>query len=142
MDSEIVILNWSLPYRERDDPRWDYNSALYAYLRPRSAEILYIGKADGRTIWQRLNDPDKNSLWHHLSKHYQVRGLRVIVAEFETDMRITRQLVYDIETLLIYSIKPVGNEQATRSRNISRPGLVVLCRGKAWPYPQRKFRDD
>jgi hypothetical protein len=138
----MVILHWSLPYREREDPRWDYDLALYAYLRPHSSEILYIGKANGRTIWQRLNDPDKEKLWRHLSQHYQVKGIRVIVAEFETDLRITRQLVYDVESLLIYSIKPVGNEQAIRSRNISRPGLVVRCRGNAWPYPQWTFRDD
>lgn len=142
MDSEPVILHSSLPYRERDDPRWDYSLALYAYLRARGTEILYIGKADGRTIWQRLNDPDKNKLWRDLSRALQVKGIRVIVVDFETGLRLTRQLVYDVESLLIHCIKPVGNKQATRSRNISRPGLVVLCQGKAWPYPRRTFRDE
>jgi hypothetical protein len=141
MENNLIILHWCLPYREHDDPRWHYDLALYSYLRPRNPEILYIGKADGRTILQRLTGPDKDNLWRDLNRHYQVNAIRVIVAEFKTDLRITRQLVHDVESLLIYSIKPVGNIQTTRSRNISRPGLVVRCEGKAWPYPRRTFRD-
>jgi hypothetical protein len=142
VDRGMVTLHWSMPYRERDDARWGYNLALYAYLRARSPEILYIGKADGRTIWQRLNDPDKDKLWRDLGRELHVKATRVIVAEFETRLRVTRQLVYDVESLLIYTIKPVGNIQATRSRSISRPSLVVHCEGEAWPYPRRTFRDE
>jgi len=137
LERVIVTLHWSLPYRERDDPRWEYNLALYAYLRARSPEIFYIGKADGRTVWQRLNDPDKDKLWRRVN----VKAARVIVAELETRLCVTRQLVCDVESLLIYTIKPIGNKQATRSRNISRPGLVVYCEGEAWPDARRTFRD-
>ena len=137
-----VVLSWSLPYRDRDDPRWNYSLGLYAYLRPRGMEILYIGKVYGCTVWQRLGARDKKQLWVHLERNCGIRGIRVIVGEFRTTLMRTRQLVQDVESLLIYSIKPCCNIQARTARNISRPGLVVRCQGGAWPHPHRTFRDE
>jgi len=67
--------------------------------------------------------------------------VRVIVTQFEAAQRITRQLILDVESLLIHSIKPWGNMQSTRSRSISRPGLTVKCEGKVWPIAKRTFHD-
>jgi hypothetical protein len=67
--------------------------------------------------------------------------VRVIVAQFEAAQKITRQLILDVESLLIHSIKPWGNIQSTQSRSISRPGLSVKCDGKVWPIGRRTFRD-
>lgn len=135
-----VVLKWSLPYREEDDARW-HTYGLYAYLRPRHPEILYIGKAVRRTSLQRLNDPDKDAFFRDLAEHRGIHGVRVIVARIEASQNITRQLVLDVESLLIHIIKPWGNIQASRSRGISRPGLIVNCQGKAWPLRKRTFRD-
>ncbi len=52
---------------------------------------------------------------------------------------MTRQLLVDVESLLIYEVKPWGNIQAQSSR-IQRPGLMVECRG-AWPLRKRVFQD-
>jgi hypothetical protein len=135
-----VVLKWSLPYREEDDARW-HTYGLYAYLRPRHPEILYIGKAAGRTVLQRLRDPDKDALFRDLDEQRSIQSVRVIVAQFEAAQKITRQLILDVESLLIHSIKPWGNIQSTQSRSISRPGLSVKCDGKVWPIGRRTFRD-
>ena len=135
-----VVLKWSMPYREEDDSRWD-SYGLYAYLRPRHPEILYIGKAVGRTILQRLKDPDKDTFYDDLARQRGIRGIRVIAAQLEASQNITRQLILDVESLLIHKIKPWGNIQSSRSRGISRPGLVVKCSGKNWPLAKRIFRD-
>jgi hypothetical protein len=47
MDSMTeIMLDWRLIADDRDT-RWAYTRAVYAYLTPRGAEVLYIGKADG-----------------------------------------------------------------------------------------------
>ena len=135
-----VVLKWSLPFREEDDSRW-HSYGLYAYLRPRHSEILYIGKAVGRTILQRVKDPDKDMLFDDLARERNIHGVRVIVAQFEANQTITRELILDVECLLIHEIKPWGNIQSSRSRGISRPGLVVKCSGEDWPLAKRVFRD-
>ena len=135
-----VVLKWSLPYRGEDDARW-HTYGLYAYLRPRHPEILYIGKAAGRTVLQRLHDSDKRALFRDLAQQRSIQTVRVIVAQFESTRRITRELILDVESLLIHSIKPWGNIQSARSRGISRPGLTIKCEGKVWPIGRRTFRD-
>jgi hypothetical protein len=135
-----VVLKWSLPYREEDDERW-HTCGLYAYLRPRHPEVLYIGKAARRTFFQRLNDPDKDAFFRDLAEQRGIHSVRVIVAQIEASQNVTGQLVLDVESLLIHTIKPWGNIQASRSRGISRPGLIVNCQGQAWPLRERTFRD-
>lgn len=135
-----VILRWSLPFADEDDARW-HSYGLYAYLRPRNPEILYIGKAAGRTILQRLRDADKDALFRDLKRQRGIFGIRVIVAEVDATQRVSRELILDVESLLINQIKPWGNIQSATSRSISRPGLIVACKGTAWPLHERTFRD-
>ena len=135
-----VVLKWLLPYREQDDARW-HTCGLYAYLRPRHPEILYIGKAVGRTFLHRLNDPDKDAFFRDLAEQRHIRGVRVIVAQIEAGQNITGELILDVESLLIHIIKPWGNIQVSQSRGISRPGLILNCQGKVWPLRKRTFRD-
>jgi hypothetical protein len=135
-----VVLKWSLPFRDEDDSLW-HSYGLYAYLRPRCREILYIGKAVGRTVLERFNDPDKRAFCDDLVKQRNIRGVRVIVGDVQANQNITRQLILDVESLLIHRIKPWGNIQSRQSRCISRPGLLVICTGNAWPLAERTFRD-
>lgn len=135
-----VVLRWSLPFRDESDRRW-HSYGLYAYLRARHPEVLYVGKAVGRTILQRLKDTDKEVLFNDLAKERGIRSIRVIIAPVEANQNITKQLILDVESLLIHEIKPWGNIQSHEGRGISRPGLVVHCDGKAWPLSRRTFRD-
>ena len=62
-----------------------------------------------------------------------------------TDWKLTRELVVDIECLLIFEvhkINPLLNEKCTKSRGkTSRPGMIVRCQGD-WPLQRKTFRDE
>lgn len=133
-----IVLDWR-SVSEEDDPGWSYNRTLYAYLAPRASEILYIGKADGCTVRERWRE--KRQFWADLERERNIKSHRVIVAEWDipADCRMTRQLLADTESLLIYEVRPWGNIQAQSSR-IQRAGLKVECRG-AWPLSKRIFQD-
>jgi hypothetical protein len=64
----------------------------------------------------------------------------VLVGEFHYRDRLTRELVADVESLLIALLRPPGNISATCTR-IARPGLRVRCTGTHWPSVSRYFID-
>jgi len=135
----VVRLHW---YRveEAEDLRWNHNLALYAYLAPRKAEVYYIGKCDGTTVRGRGCYSAKSGAWDFINKTSQHH--RLIVSEIEVDQRLTRELLADIECLLIYRVQPECNVQCKSSRGkYSRPGMKIECRG-AWPLSKKVFRDD
>ena len=138
----LVRLHW---YRvsEKDDPRWKHDLALYAYLAPLKAEIHYIGKCDRTSVRGRWCYSAKPDVWDCIERRSKAH--RHIVAEIETEQRLTRELVSDIESLLIYrvhQIQPLCNVLNTASRGkYSRPGMKIQCRG-AWPLSQKTFSDE
>lgn len=116
-----------------DDPAWGKTRVLYAYLAPSDREILYIGKADGTTVRGRWNRSAKEEFWTALERERGIKGHVVVVGEIyaDEDVRLTRELLADIESLLIMREQPWGNVQSTQSR-IGRPGMRVECSGD-WP---------
>jgi hypothetical protein len=118
-----------------------WTRCLYAYVHPRTRELLYLGKADSATVRARFRASDKQPLFRFLERDLELRSFRVLVGAFylDDDLRLTRQLIADVESLLIKRTKPLGNIAATRSR-ISRPGLAVHCSG-AWPHKKDRFLD-
>jgi hypothetical protein len=120
---------------------WNWSRCLYAYVDPKGMEILYIGKAWGTTVRQRFRAPDKVSLFEFLARELGVNRVEVLVGEplLEPGRRLTRELLADVESLLIRRLRPRGNVTATQSR-IARPGLEVLCTGH-WPLTRARFRD-
>lgn len=67
---------------------------------------------------------------------------RVIVAELEVTQRLTRELLADIESLMIFTIQPCCNFQNTRSRGKHRrPTMRVECKGEAWPLSKHVFHE-
>jgi hypothetical protein len=124
-----------------DDSRWRYDLALYAYLAPVKAEIYYLGKCDRTTVRGRASYSAKPAVWDCINERSKYH--RLIIVEIEIEQRLTRELLGDIESFLIYEIKPCCNVQNTRSRGKhSRPGMRIECRGKAWPLSRRVFRDE
>ena len=125
-----------------DDEAWRQRRCLYAYLAPRTSEVLYIGKAWGVSVRGRWNRAAKSEFWDDLEKARGFRMHRTIVGEviLSPGKRLTHELLCDIESLLIYKIQPWGNIQSRRSR-ISRPTLSVACRG-SWPSSIRVLRDE
>lgn len=124
-----------------DDERWEWRRCLYAYLHPKSRDILYLGKCDGTTVLERLRAPDKQPLLDFLASKRQIESLFVAVGAvyLEQGYRMSRQLLADTESLLINRVKPIGNVSAVRDR-IARPGLRIKCSG-AWHFGRSVFVD-
>jgi hypothetical protein len=141
----VVTVNWTL-IQGPDDPRWQDNCGLYAYLTMDGEEILYLGKMDGCTVRERWRAPDKRAFWDALEKERRVFRHLVIVGDIHLQSdgsyspRLTRQMVADVESLLIYKVQPWGNIACTKSRT-SRPGMFVTCEG-AWPPGRWIYVDD
>lgn len=125
-----------------DDPRWQATCGLYAYVAPGGREILYIGKVDGSTVRERwTRRGHKTAFWDYLEQERGISKHAVLFGEvaLEEGQRLTRQLLADIESLLIMRVGPCGNIQSSHSR-ISRPGLCVICQGD-WPLKRQRFHD-
>jgi hypothetical protein len=138
--SLTVTLRWYVVTSDQDS-RWGNNLALYAYLAPVRREILYLGKCDRTTVRRRACYSAKSATWDRVNQ--RSKSHRLIVAEIEVNRRLTRQLLADIESLIIYSIQPSCNVQHTRSRGrYNRPGMRVECRGAVWPLSRRVFWDE
>lgn len=125
-----------------DDAGWSQIRCLYAYLAPRTREVLYIGKAWGVTVRARWNRSGKYDFWDDLEKQRGIRTHAPLLGEIALPRRhrMTHELLCDIESLLIQQVQPWGNIQSRVSR-ISRPDFTVACRG-SWPGRRRVFRDE
>ena len=124
-------------------PEWEHTRLLYAIAEPDSSQIVYIGKADGSTLrqrWKRVGS--KEELWNWYETTFGTRRHLFLVGDvlMLEGTRLTRELLADIESLLINRVKPMGNIQYRDSRSIFRPGLVVECVG-VWPKGTRRFVD-
>lgn len=135
-----AVIYWSHITEDRD-ARWSLVRVLYAYVSQNDHEILYIGKADGVTVRQRWNRLAKENFWKDLEQVRHIFKHAVLVGEIQMDAgcRLTRELLADIESLLIKHVGSWGNIQSRNSR-ISRPGLRVICRGD-WPLEKHEFDD-
>jgi hypothetical protein len=133
-----IRLHWTRVDEDDDHELWDVSPVIYAYGHRR--EILYIGKADGTsTTRSRWNAADKDDVFDYFEERNIVNP-RVLVGEFLYDGRLTREIVADVESLLIAKLRPRGNISAIRSR-VERPGLYVHCTGACWPKVHRRFLD-
>src|SRR5271169_6300923 len=103
-----VVLHW-YSVADDDDTRWRHDLALYAYLAPIKAEIYYLGKCDRTTVRGRASYSAKAGAWDCINERSKTHCL--IVAEIEVTHRLTRELLSDIESLLIYEIQPCCNVQ-------------------------------
>lgn len=126
-----------------DDQLMQETRCLYCYLHPDTDDILYIGKAYGTSVQQRFNALDKDSLFQDVESDFGIsdREVEVLVGilGLEVGRRLSRELLADIESLLIKRLQPFGNIQSKQTR-ISRRGLSVNCLGE-WPSWRSFFRD-
>ena len=134
-----INLHWT-QLDDEDHDLWHACPAIYAYVYRR--EILYVGKVDGSsTVRTRWDSRDKDAVFTFLRREgIASNRLWVHVGEFEYDGRLTREMVADVESILIKALQPRGNIASKRSR-ISRPGLDLRCIGSAWPSRYRHFID-
>ena len=135
-----IWVRWAELRQERNR-LWSANYCVYSYLHPNRDWLLYIGKAGGSTVRQRLSGDHKLRLFRDIRKDYGIEDIRVLVGvlELENGRYRTDELLADVESLLIMRLQPYGNSSATRNR-ISRPSLRVHCTGD-WPFKRASFRD-
>lgn len=133
-----VELEWKC-VSDDHDPLWSSTRVLYAWCHPQTRRILYLGKADYLTVRRRFDCPSKDGVWEYLNEELGIDEVDLLVGEFNTNARLTPELLEDTETLLITELQPCCNIQCTKSR-IQRPGLRVTCRGD-WPERRARFVD-
>jgi hypothetical protein len=135
----LVEVHWRSITGPRD-VAWRWSGVLYAYLRPDHEELLYIGLAYGRTVRERWAYTAKSRTWNCIAKGGTDRHI-CLVGELALDdgRRLTRQLLNDVETLLIKGAQPKCNVMAKGYR-IERPGLCVRCLG-GWKGWRSEYRD-
>lgn len=126
-----IEVKWEI--LDESDPDWECCRCLYAYLTPNGKQILYIGKAWGATVRNRWSRSGKEEFWEDLEKKTRIRRHIPLIGKIylRVGQRLTRELLSDIESLLIKTEKPWGNIQS-RNRRIARPGMRVICNGR-WP---------
>lgn len=124
------------------DDSLDDREVLYLYLDPLSNRILYIGKADRCSVRQRLHGSHKDGIFYRIRNNLGVRRIEILAGMLclPTDRRFSHQLLGDVEALLIHRLRPQENRHNTRSRSITRPGLIVECTGR-WPISRARFID-
>jgi hypothetical protein len=136
-----VVIDWHVLKSDADEG-WQQCRCLYLYRTRLTREVLYIGKAWSTTVRGRWHPGAKREFWEDLRSERWVRNPRVYVGTLTlpSNSRLTHQLLCDVESLLISSLLPWGNIQSGNQR-ISRPGLVVKCRGPCWPIFGQTFHD-
>ncbi len=118
---------------------WHHNHVLYSYLDPHTDRILCVGMAWRRSVKQRFTDRDKRSVFDFFHDELGLDVVKVQVGEAWMEGRLTRQLLSDIESLLIKRLKPIGNIMCRVTR-ISRQGMRLECFHE-WPHERTRFVD-
>ena len=56
-----LVVDWTELDHTGEDERWDLQWCLYAYMHPGNDELLYLGKADRSSTWDRLRGSHKEN---------------------------------------------------------------------------------
>lgn len=135
-----IKIEWS--YTGPGKESLEFSRVLYAYLHPGTNEILYVGKADRCSVYERFRGSHKEAIFSDIIKDLGLSTLRAIVGLLliPPERKFSSELLADVESLLIIELQPTYNTQSRQSR-ISRPGLVVKCSGD-WPLNVKTFKDE
>jgi len=136
-----VEINWVFAENNRDDIL-ALRRVLYGYTDPDGKEILYIGKADGCSVRERLSGKHKEDVFKYLEKEIGLNEYCLCVGDLylPPGRNFSSRLLEDTESLLIYTLEPRANVQSINSR-ISRSGMELICTGD-WPLRKKHFIDN
>lgn len=136
----LAMLDVAVEWYEPDDGDWSRARQVYAYLHPATQELLYIGKADFCSPRERWNGHKRDGLFASFQDDFGLEECDTILGEFVEVAGVSRlsvELLEDVETLLLWHIRPPGNVQFP---DPMRSGLRVTCEGK-WPLEEKVFED-
>lgn len=132
---------WDPVYR-RSDPRFKWRKVVYSFVSPDREEILYIGQAYDCTVRQRWSYRGNKKVWDWLSSELRTPRSSVVLLVGQVVVpvhrKLTRRVISDVESLLIYRIKPCANVHHIDTLNC-RPGIRVQCLG-GWHGWKRDYR--
>jgi len=115
-----------------------------------SGEVRPTRPEGGISVFGQVRDYGTTAGWrrnqdHRLASEANRHRHRCNVGEIDTEERLTRALMEDFESLLIYGvhqIQPLCNLKNTaKLAHCWRPGMKVVCLG-VWPLSQKIFADE
>ena len=121
---------------QADDMTIRSTRALYLVKPFGGREVLYIGKADRQCLRDRWNCRSKNR-WSKFERKEKKR-LAPLVTGFFTTRPVTKNLIEDVERLLIFLVQPRLNRSGKQSCRLHHRSLVVRC-GGLWPHSRTTF---
>lgn len=82
-------------------PALDLHRVLYAYVHPRTRELLYIGKADKQTVRERLFGQHKQDVFNRIQHYRQINRPHILVGHpfIPKNNNFSSELLSDIESL-------------------------------------------
>jgi len=124
-----------------DEPALDTYGLVYAYAVSNPWDLLYVGKAVGCTVRERLNAADKDG-FYKWAVGEGIKGFTCSVAHPQViGGPLTARVLHAIERLIIFALRPPGNIQGIGSFH-PLPGLVVTITGfGVWPRELRDYGD-
>jgi hypothetical protein len=134
-----VKIRWYGPFNIDDIYELDFEILDYLgiYMFLYRNKIVYIGQAYYQSMRNRIKQHlSGDSTWEWVLDNYNPRYIRFKLGDIEYlgQQKITKQLVDDIESLLIATQQPSGNIQSTRAywgRNLKITNL-----GERKPLPR------
>lgn len=143
MYNYIVEIHWTNWLDEYSD---DWNSQDVLYMYANNNESIYIGEAGNETVKKRHNSHFKDGVIEWIKKRYSWFNIKVGHPEFPEGSYFSLEKLYDIQTLLIYKEYNnrgycLANIHSTKTRDISRPGMIVVNFGHFHPLLDC-YRDD
>lgn len=106
-----IAIEWS--YTGPGEESLEFSRVLYAYLHPDTSEILYVGKADHCSVYERLHGPHKQDIFSDIIDDLGLSTLHAIVGllSLPPDRQFSSALLTDVESLLIMGLQPTYNMQ-------------------------------
>jgi hypothetical protein len=112
------------------------------YMFLHKSKILYLGQVYFKSLRKRLQEHLRNDpLWIWIKRNYDPEFISIKIAEIENlgQERITKELINDIESLLIALEQPEGNIQSKRA--YCGRDLKIVNLGKRNPLPKTLSTD-